>query len=564
MKNNLNVLLFLAIFLTSCLAQENNNLIVNGDFEQGINADSTPAGWNWNKDYYTNSVCRIVEESGNKVLYIENTLPPPEKFSMFRQTINGVKSCEIEFSAKFKSPLTDSVQFFIRCNDSLNTPIAFGSQMFAGNGGWREIRFKTDVPSGTKNIVLMNLVLGAGKVFFDDLGLRITKQYKRGKTNIVILGCEHSSQLINPKMSPAVFRAVFNRVRPDAVCLETTAENIAEAKFFPSSYESWGIAYPWAVKNNIPVYGVDWQPDTKASERYGTKMDFDKRKRVLPPSDFNGLEYNPDYDIFFADIDTLGFNRYHLKNISTPAPDGNWNDEGFRRYMLFRDMVVAQNILDVAVNYQCGTVLVVYGAAHKTGLEYYLQKYFGDDVNIIKPSAYGYPSPEEIQSEVIKDDEIAACYFLLIENNWNADRGLFPFARLDSILSKYESGFPDDIELKYLRGRYYLQKGDTSRYLSFLNEVINSGNDRQRSYPKPDIFFHRNDSSSVFGDNGESLRIVEGYDYLTVRQYVLCELVAYYSETGDIGKRDYVSSLLKKERNVHPKAVPTLEFILRR
>lgn len=481
---------------------------------------------------------------------------------MFTQAINGVKSCQIEFSAKFKSPLSDSVEFFIRCNDSLNMPVAFVSQKFAGSGGWQEIKFKTDVPSGTKYIAVMNLLLGAGKAYFDDLDLRITKHYKRGKTNIVILGCEHSSQLINPKMSPAVFRAFFNRVRPDAVCLETTAEYITEAKFFHFSYESWGIAYPWAVKNNIPVYGVDWQEDIKASERFGTKMDFDKRKRVVPPSDFNGQEYNPNYDIFFADIDTFEFNRYLLKNISTPAPDGKWSDEGFRRYMLFRDMVIAQNILDVAVNYQCATVLVVYGAAHKTGLEYYLQKYFGDDVNIIKPSSYGYPSPKEIQSEVTKEDEIAVCYFLLRENNWNADPGLFPFARLDSILTKYESVYPDDIELKYLRGRYFLWGGDTAKYLSVLNTVINSGCDKKRSYPKPEMFFYQKDSSAVLGKSETSSQIAEGYDYLTVRQYVLCELSDYYSDAGDIEKRDFVSSLIKKEKNVHPKAMTTLEYFL--
>ncbi|MCE1163874.1 MAG: hypothetical protein LWX07_00570 [Bacteroidetes bacterium] len=562
MKPNIAIYCCILFFSSLCLSQEKNNLLINGNFELGMTSDSIPVGWKWNKDYYRNSVCRIVDDGGNKILMLENIISPAEKCSMFSQKVDNVKSCEIELSARFKASVSDSVQFFIRCNDSSNNPVAFGSKKYSGNGNWQVISSKIDVPSETKYILVMNLLLGKGKAYFDDLSLKISKIYKRGKTNVVILGCEHSSQLINPKMSPAVFRAFFNRVKPDAVCLETKSEYIAAAKFFSFSYESWGIAYPWAEKNNVPVYGVDWQPDIKADERYGTKMDFNKRKRVLPQSDFNGLEFNPDYDLFFADIDTFEFNRLYLNNISNPAAEGKWNDEGFRRYMLFRDMIISQNILDVAVNYQCGTLLLVYGAAHKAGLEYYLQKYFGDDVNIVKPSSYGYPTAAEIEKEVLREDEIAVCYFLLKDNNWNGEANRFPFERLDSILNKYESVSADDIELKYLRGRYYLQKGDTAKYLACLNDVINSGNDMPRSYPKPDMFFHSRDSSSVFGNNEESFRIMEGYDYLTVRQFALCELSEFYLAACNKAKRDYMLSLIKKEINVHPKAAPTLEYFI--
>ncbi|MDD5361685.1 MAG: carbohydrate binding domain-containing protein [Ignavibacteria bacterium] len=560
---NLFRLILLAFILTSyCFPQENKNLLLNGNFEQGITYDSIPEGWKWDTGYKEYSNCRVREENGNKILYLENTKLPPDKFSMFTQKINGIKSCELEFRAKFKAGFSDSVEFFIRCNDSSNNPVAFGTQKFAGNNSWREISFKFNVPHDTKNVVVMNLFIGIGKAYFDDLDLRITKQFKTGKTNIVVLGCEHSSELINPKMFPAVFRAFFNRLKPDAVCLETKSEWLADKKFFPASYESWGITYPWAVKNNVPVFGVDWQPDIKASERYWTKMDFDKRKREIPSSDSNGLEYNPENDLFFADIDTFYFNRYWLGNISNPAPEGRWSDEGFRRYMLFRDMIIAQNILDVAVNFQCGTVLVVYGAAHKAGLEYYLKKYFSDNVNIIKPSEYGYPSADEIEKETLKEDELAVCYFLMNDNNWIADKNLFPFGRIDSILSKYEKSTKVDIELKYLRGRYYLLKNDTANYLALLNGIIKSGADKIKSYPKPELFFTEEpDASSIFYNNAFANQVVEGYDFLTVRQLVLYELSEYFRNKGNKPEREEILSLLKNEKNVHPKAKLAIEFL---
>src|SRR5437870_1977860 len=78
---------------------------------------------------------------------------------------------------------------------------------------------------------------------------------------VVILGVvEHSAQLIAESYQPAVFRAFFQRVQPDVICVERPPQEFLRGDYYEHSYELQYIVVPFAREAAIPVYPIDWLP----------------------------------------------------------------------------------------------------------------------------------------------------------------------------------------------------------------------------------------------------------------------------------------------------------------
>lgn len=61
---------------------------------------------------------------------------------------------------------------------------------------------------------------------------------------------------------PAVFRAFFEYVQPQAICIEPPPEAYVRGGYHNGeyAYEKYHIALPWARERGVPVYPVDWIP----------------------------------------------------------------------------------------------------------------------------------------------------------------------------------------------------------------------------------------------------------------------------------------------------------------
>jgi len=79
-------------------------------------------------------------------------------------------------------------------------------------------------------------------------------------TEVVIVGVTHSAMLAAESQQPASFRAYFERVRPDAICIERAPSEFARGSHYEFTYEIQNIAVPYARENDIPLCPFDWLP----------------------------------------------------------------------------------------------------------------------------------------------------------------------------------------------------------------------------------------------------------------------------------------------------------------
>jgi hypothetical protein len=85
------------------------------------------------------------------------------------------------------------------------------------------------------------------------------------RTKVVILGVSHSAQLLAETYQPAVFRAFFTRVSPEAICVERSPEEFARLDFYEFTYEAQFISVPYAKAHGIALCPIDWLPQPEDS-----------------------------------------------------------------------------------------------------------------------------------------------------------------------------------------------------------------------------------------------------------------------------------------------------------
>lgn len=79
-------------------------------------------------------------------------------------------------------------------------------------------------------------------------------------TELVILGVTHSAMLAAESYQPAVFRAYFDRVQPDAICIERAPNEFARGSQYEFTYEIQNIIVSYAHEKRIPLCPFDWLP----------------------------------------------------------------------------------------------------------------------------------------------------------------------------------------------------------------------------------------------------------------------------------------------------------------
>lgn len=213
----------------------------------------------------------------------------------------------------------------------------------------------------------------------------------RRPTTLIILGADHSAQLVDRRYHPGYFRLFLERLHPAAICIEQPPEEFARNVFyFEATYEQQYIAAPFAREHHIELRPVDWLPSRDDERLAFGRLEVVDVPPIRPAKGFQS----------FLTLDSASFHRTLFFADSEP-----WRREmrGFfdtlrpgqadfpRRLDLYRTFMQAMRIRSAAEAHAGDTLLVVIGAMHKVDLERILA---GDPaIDIVQPSSV-IPMPD--------------------------------------------------------------------------------------------------------------------------------------------------------------------------
>jgi hypothetical protein len=268
-------------------------------------------------------------------------------------------------------------------------------------------------------------------------------------TKVIVLGVDHSAQLVAESYQPSVFRAFFDRVKPDAICIERSPQEFARNDSYEFTYEQQYLTVPYARLHKIPLYPIDWLPAAEDTLLAFNLPDLDRPLFIRRPTGFLGFQ---DFtsrsvlklDFFFSETET---DRNEHRKFAVDRPP-KMSFDFARRLFLYRTFMQAKRIQKVAAANQGKTVLVVIGATHKTDIEEIL---IGENgIEIAQPSSFGRPAEDAVESETRPEDLFAIATFNLLGVQSKTKNVKWDW--MGRILDRLESA--GTAETKLLRTRY--------------------------------------------------------------------------------------------------------------
>src|SRR5690606_33930727 len=211
--------------------------------------------------------------------------------------------------------------------------------------------------------------------------------------------------------------------------VETTPAWFAEDLYFEIAYESYGVAVPWAREKGKEVRAIDWQAGTlefvSALSWPDTGDLPDSADERVPLDQWEMRE------LLFADAPEWHDAVHRAYAFAAPDPNP-WN-EATRRYMLYRNLMIAREIANLAADYEGQRIAVLIGAAHKPDLDLFL----GTVPNIVIRHASAWwgegLTHEEVAAEERRPDHLAILWYNLASGRvLPAEADL---VRMDALLS---------------------------------------------------------------------------------------------------------------------------------
>lgn len=272
----------------------------------------------------------------------------------------------------------------------------------------------------------MRLLVLLGLIICLAAPLRAQSAAPTSVTEVVILGVDHSAQLINRRQQPAAMRAFFEAVAPSAICIERAPERVARNDHYEFTYEIQDIIVPWAREKNLPLCPFDWLPSPEDSALALGIADLESMPFLRRESGFQGFLTFPDersrtLGLFFAESaeERARHREFYAAYPEAPARDFS------RRLFLYRTFMQARRIAAAARNYPRRRMLVVVGVMHKDDIEGVLSAY--PWVRVVQPSAIATePDAAAIARHTRPEDLAAIASFNLLGVQWrdqNLDRG---------------------------------------------------------------------------------------------------------------------------------------------
>lgn len=295
------------------------------------------------------------------------------------------------------------------------------------------------------------------------------------KTRVVILGVEHTAQLVAEKDQPGILAAWLDRVDPVAVCIERPPEQASRQDYYEFTYEVQGIVLPWAAKQGTEICPIDWIPPMD-DQLLGFGLDLDTPLEVRKAQGFQGFLTFPDRKIldwdFFAGDDpaTLAPLR---KWAAEPAPRADRDLP--RRLYLYRTFMQAQRIRAIAHKRAGETVVVVVGYFHKPDIEAILKH--DPAIELVPASSLGRPDEAAVRAATTAEHRGAILAFNLL--GMQASAGVVNWEWVARVLGAFRAEKASaevrlfETRLALLTGKISLAEAER-RYAAIADDAANA------------------------------------------------------------------------------------------
>lgn len=275
------------------------------------------------------------------------------------------------------------------------------------------------------------------------------------QTKVVILGVNHTTQLVTQTQRPAVLRAFFERVKPDAMAIERDPQALSRNSFYDFTYEVQDIVLPWAAEQKVPYHAIDWVPPAEDA-RLMFGIDLDAAPFIRPVRGFGGF-------LVFEDKALLSLPLFYADDPASWQQTLNWAEsfpahtgaDAARRLFLYRTYMQARRVAKVAEQYKGGTVLVVVGHMHKPDIERILAS--DPTIKLVNPTDYGMPTEQQIASQEITADHLAVATFNLL--GLQAQSDVIDLDYLTAVIAQLSTAQPDSTEVALFKIRLKILKG---------------------------------------------------------------------------------------------------------
>jgi hypothetical protein len=231
-------------------------------------------------------------------------------------------------------------------------------------------------------------------------------------TRVVILGVDHSAQLVSEKDRPGLLTAFIEKLHPDAICIERAPRQAARNDYYEFTYEQTGIILPYVRAHHMPICPVDWMPPAE-DMRLAFGRDLTRLPEIRPARGYQSF-------MAFHDPKTLKLGFFAFDKPAATAKAMKWAakanprmDRDFpRRLYLYRTFLQARRVAAAAHAHPGGTVLLVIGAWHTPEIEQILAH--DPAIHIVEPSAIGLPSDRAADAATTDTQRTAILSFNLL------------------------------------------------------------------------------------------------------------------------------------------------------
>ena len=258
------------------------------------------------------------------------------------------------------------------------------------------------------------------------------------KTTVVILGVEHSAQLVAPASSAGMLSAFMDRVVPQAICIERPPEQTSRRDFYEFTYEVQDVVVPYADARRIALCPMDWMPSLE-DQALAFGRNLDEPPEIRPRQGMHAF-------LTFAEPRTRELDLFFSDDPAATAPVNTWSRQQSvpaardfpRRLYLYRTFLQARRIAAAAEHYRGRTILVVVGYFHKPDIEAILST--DESIELRQPAAFGRPSDVDAERAMTQEQRSAVLNFNLLAQQ--AETKNVDWSWMERTLTALESDAP--------------------------------------------------------------------------------------------------------------------------
>jgi hypothetical protein len=198
---------------------------------------------------------------------------------------------------------------------------------------------------------------------------------------VFILGGIHQSHEKAKYYTYERMGEIYQKLKPDILCVETKQRYVDDGSFKETPFDFKRFMIPLALKDEIPIYGVDWW-DAEKGEKW----------QELQQKAFNDTSLLPEIELisgmftllnnYFEDKDFEEINSKYITNLWKAKNEFKYNL--FSQYPEYRSITefenernshIVENILKIINDNPNKKILVAIGIDHKYFIETELEKY---------------------------------------------------------------------------------------------------------------------------------------------------------------------------------------------